>query len=205
MRARQVDQWPTAVGDGGPGSRAEGSRAGRAFLGRSVRYLVGEVGIRQLLDIGTGLPKALLTGAVEGATEYIDADMNDPEAILERAAKLLDLSQPVGLLFMGVLGHISDHHHARRVVTQLMEPLAGGSHLALYDGTLDPAANQAAQEYEETGAVPYVLRSPEQLAGFFDGLELVDPGFVSVTRWRPDDRTDASPELPAYAGVARKN
>ena len=216
-------------------SIVEIARASRAFLGRSVRYLAGEVGIRQFLDIGTGLPtadntheiaqrvapearvvyvdndplvlvhaKALLTGTVQGATEYIDADMNKPDVIVERAAKLLDLSQPVGLLFMQVLGHINDYHDARRVVARLLEPLARGSHLVLCDGIREPAADQAAEEYAETGAVPYVLRSLEQLTEFFGGLELVEPGFVPVTRWRPDDPADPGPDLPAYAGVARK-
>jgi hypothetical protein len=210
------------------------AQAGRAFLGRAVRYLVGEVGIRQLLDVGTGLPtvdntheiaqrvapecrivyvdndplvlahaRALLTSAPEGATDYIDADMNEPEAIVRAASKLLDLTQPVGLLFMGVLGHIVDYDQARSIVSHLLAALPSGSYLALQDGINNEAASiQATEQYKDTGAVPYVLRSPEQIAGFFDGLELVDPGVVSVSRWRPDD--PAAAELSTLAGVARK-
>jgi hypothetical protein len=212
------------------------ARAGRAFLGRSVRYLVREVGIRQLLDVGTGLPtvdntheiaqrvapdsrivyvdndplvlvhaRALLTSSPEGATDYIDADMNEPQAIVQAASKLLDLTQPVGLLFMGVLGHIPDYDRARWIVSQLLDALPSGSYLALTDGVAtDRAATQAEQEYADTGAIPYVSRSPEEIAGFFEGLELVDPGCVTVTRWRPDNPADAAIELPGLAGVARK-
>ncbi|HEY8473568.1 MAG TPA: SAM-dependent methyltransferase [Natronosporangium sp.] len=209
------------------------ARASRAFLGRAVRYLVGEVGIRQLLDVGTGLPtaentheiaqrvapecrivyvdndplvlahaRALLTSTPEGATDYIDTDMREPEKIIEAAGRLLDFSQPIGLLFMGVLGHISDDGEARSIIRQVLAPMAPGSYLALQDGVIDPAASKAAQEYEETGAVPYVLRTREQLASFFDGLELVPPGFVPVNRWRPDQPGEA--DLPTYGGVARK-
>lgn len=212
----------------------ETARAGRAFLGRAVRYLVGEVGIRQLLDVGTGLPtvdntheiaqrvapecrivyvdndplvlvhaQALLTSNPMGATDYIEADMREPEKIVRAASELLDLTRPVGLLFMGVLGHIVDYDQAHSIVSRLMAALPSGSYLALQDGIDSEAASiEATEEYKETGAVPYVLRSPEQIAGFFDGLELVDPGVVSVSRWRPDD-PDAA-ELSTLAGVARK-
>jgi hypothetical protein len=126
----------------------------------------------------------------------------DPEVIVRAADELLDLSQPVGLFFMGVLGHIEDYDEARGIVGHLLGALPSGSYLAIYDGIHDPAAAAAAKDYGDTGAVPYVLRSPEELAGFFEGLELVEPGVVSVTRWRPEDPTAAA--LPDRAGVARK-
>jgi hypothetical protein len=212
------------------------ARAQRAFLGRAVSHLVGEVGIRQLIDVGTGLPtvdnthevaqriapecrivyvdndplvlvhaRALLTSSPEGATDYIDADMRNPKAVVEAADRLLDLTSPVGLLFMGVLGHIVDYDEARSIVSHLLDALPSGSYLALADGVdNEPEARQAEVEYEDTGAVPYVLRTSEQIAGFFDGLELLDPGLVSVTRWRPDAPGEAGPDLPLLAGVARK-
>jgi hypothetical protein len=214
----------------------EVARAQRAYLGRAVSYLVGEVGIRQLIDVGTGLPtvdnthevaqriapecrivyvdndplvlvhaRALLTSSPEGATDYIDADMRNPKAIVDAADRLLDLTSPVGLLFMGVLGHVVDYDEARSIVSHLLDALPSGSYLALADGVDDdPGGRQAEEEYADTGAVPYVLRSSEQIAGFFDGLELVDPGLVSVTRWRPDAPVQAGPDLPNLAGVARK-
>jgi hypothetical protein len=213
----------------------DGARASRAFLGRAVRYLVGEAGVRQLLDVGTGLPtvdntheiaqqvapecrivyvdndplvlahaRALLTSAPEGATDYLDADMREPERIVRAAGELLDLTRPVGLLFMGVLGHIDDYSEARRIVNRLLGAMPLGSYLALNDAIdTDPAMRKAQQGYDDTGAMPYALRSPEQVAGFFDGLEMVEPGVVSVTQWRPDT-PDTGPEVPGLAGVAHK-
>jgi hypothetical protein len=211
------------------------ARAQRAFLGRAVRYLVGEVGIRQLLDIGTGLPtvdntqeiaqrvapecrivyvdndplvlthaRALLTSTPEGATDYIDADMNEPEVIVQAASKLLDFTQPVGVMFMGVLGHIVDYDKARSITNHALGAVPSSSYLVQADGTAtDQAFTEAQEGYDDTGAVPYVLRTPEQIAGYFEGLELVDPGVVPVTRWRPDPATDTT-DLPLYGGVARK-
>src|SRR5439155_17404349 len=117
----------------------ENARFSRGFLARAVRYLAGEAGIRQFLDIGTGLPtadnthqvaqsvaaearivyvdndplvlahaRALLTSSPEGVTDYVDADLRDPGKILQEASKTLDLTQPVALMLMGILGHISD-------------------------------------------------------------------------------------------------
>jgi len=185
------------------------ARAGRAFLARAVIYLVLEAGIRQFLDVGTGLPtvdnthelaqraapdsqivyvdndplvlahaRALLTSTPEGSTDYVDADMRDPGAILARAAASLDLDQPVALMLIGVLGHIADDDEAQSI---------------------------AQQGYDDTGAVPYKLRSREQVAPFFDGLEFVEPGLVRCTRWRPDpSRFGTGPDVPSLAAVARK-
>jgi ubiquinone/menaquinone biosynthesis C-methylase UbiE len=210
------------------------ARADRAFLGRAVRYLVGEAGIRQLLDVGTGLPtadnthqvaqrvapecrivyvdndplvlahaRALLTSSPEGATDYIDADMREPEDIVAAAAKLLDFSQPVALMFMGVLGHVSDYDQARSIVRRLLDALPSGSYLTLNEGAdTSEALNEAQEAYNNSGAVPYVLRSPEQIAGFFEGLELVEPGVVPVTQWRPE--AAATGDIPQYGGIARK-
>jgi O-methyltransferase involved in polyketide biosynthesis len=216
------------------------ARADRAFLGRAVRYLVGEAGIRQFLDIGTGLPtadnthevaqrvapearivyvdndplvlthaRALLTSTPEGATDYVDADLREPDKILEAAAKTLDFSKPVALMLMGILGHVGDYDEARSIVRRLLDALPSGSYLALNDGTnvISTAIAQAQEGYDESGAIPYSLRSPEQIAGFFDGLELVEPGIVSVPRWRPDpaDLGGGLPaELDAFGGVGRK-
>jgi S-adenosyl methyltransferase len=147
------------------------AREGRGFLTRAVRFLAGEAGIRQFLDIGTGLPtadnthevaqrvapdarivyvdndpvvlahaRALLTSSPEGATRYVDADLHDPDQILAAAGPNLDLSQPVGLMLMGVLGHITDDEEARSILDRLLGALPSGSYLALYDGAdTDPA------------------------------------------------------------------
>jgi hypothetical protein len=215
------------------------ARSSRLFLTRAITFLAADAGIRQFLDVGTGLPtennthevaqriapdarivyadndplvlahaRALLTSTPEGVTAYIDADIRDPGTILAEAAKTLDFTKPVALILNGVLGHLTDSDEARTIVRQLMAPLPAGSYLSLMDGTssVSGAPAQEAQEgYNESGALPYVLRSPEEIASFFEGLELVEPGVVSCTRWRPDSAPSGPPaEVDAFGGVARK-
>ncbi len=210
------------------------AQTSRAFLTRAVRYLAGEAGIRQFLDVGTGLPtadnthqvaqrvapesrivyvdndplvlahaRALLTSAPEGSTEYLDADIRDPAAILDAAAGLLDFTQPIALMLMGIMGHFTDEE-AYPIVSRLQAGLPSGSYFALYDGAdTNEAFNEAQRGYNESGAVPYHLRSPEQFARYFEGLELVAPGVVPVPHWRPDP--DSAPvEIYSYCGVGRK-
>ncbi|MFE2188747.1 SAM-dependent methyltransferase [Streptomyces sp. NPDC059455] len=213
------------------------ARDSRAFLSRAVRYLAGEEGIRQFLDIGTGLPtadnthqiaqrvapearivyvdndplvlahaRALLTSTPEGATDYIDADLHDPDTILREAAKTLDLSRPVALTLMQVSGHISDYDEARTIVSTILRALPPGSYLAFNDSVDTNKANaEATRRYNNSGAVPYYLRSPEQLAAFFEGLELLKPGVVPLAEWRPEPGARAaSGEVIAIGGVGRK-
>jgi S-adenosyl methyltransferase len=211
------------------------ARTGRAFLVRAVHYLTFEAGVRQFLDIGTGLPtaqnthqvaqrvapasrvvyvdndplvlahaRAMLTSSPEGVTDYVLADMSDPEAILASAAAPLDLAEPVALMLMGVLGHIGDDEEAQSIVRRLMAGLAPGSFLALYDSIdISQALIRAQREYDGTGAAPYKLRAADQIARFFDGLELTEPGLVRCTQWRPEPG-QADRDLPTLAGVARK-
>jgi hypothetical protein len=212
------------------------ARASRAFLIRSIGYLVGEQGIRQFLDIGTGLPtaqnthqvaqrvapetrivyvdkdplvlahaRALLTSSPEGATAYIDADLREPAKIIPEAAKTLDFDRPVALILHGILGHIPDTGEARSIVHSLMDALASGSYLDVADGIHEPDKDRATQGYRETGAVPYVQRAREEITSFFDGLELVEPGLVSLPLWRPEGVAGESPAgMSAFGGVGRK-
>jgi O-methyltransferase involved in polyketide biosynthesis len=215
----------------------EVARAVRYFLARSVRYLAGEAGIRQFLDIGTGLPtvdnthevaqrvapesrivyvdndplvlvhaRALLTSRPEGACAYVDADVRHPGTVLDAAAGMLDFGQPVALMLLGILGHVGDDDQAQSIVRQLTDALPPGSYLTLSDGAnTSKAREQAHQRYAQTGAVPYRLRSPEQLAAFFDGLELLDPGVVPVSQWRPDPSPFGPPRhVDTFGGMARK-
>jgi S-adenosyl methyltransferase len=217
------------------------ARASRLFISRAVTYLAGDIGIRQFLDIGTGLPsndnthevaqriaedsrvvyvdndplvlthaQALLTGK-RGMTDYIDADLNEPDEIIRIAQEKLDFSRPVAIMLMGILGHIgnpeeNDDQFARSVVGQLKQALPVGGYLALYEATNTvPEHVEAIRIYNETGAVPYYLRSVEQVMRFFDGLEAVQPGIVPIQDWRPDDNTKALPPgINAWGGVARK-
>lgn len=211
------------------------ARASRSYLIRAVSYVTREAGIRQFLDIGTGLPtydnthqvaqriapdshivyvdndplvlthaKALLTSTSEGATTYIDADLHKPEKILEVARKTLDFDKPIALMLMGVLGHIQDFDEARSIVRRLQDALPSGSYFVHYDSTDTDAALKEAQEgYDDTGAVPYVLRSPTQIARYYEGLELVEPGIVSCPLWRPEPGDKTEP-TDIHGGVARK-
>lgn len=223
------------------------AQTSRAFLKRAVTYLAAEAGIRQFLDVGTGLPtaenthevaqsvapdarivyvdhdplvlahaRALLTSTPQGATRYIDADMRDTATILSGAAEILDLTRPVALLFMGVLGHVTDHDAAHSLVRSLLDALPTGSYLVIFDGAEGraegDAGTRAEDDYTDTGAMPYVTRTTEQVATFFDGLEWVEPGYVSAPLWRPAHvlgiagTTPQAPEwVNAFAGVARKS
>jgi S-adenosyl methyltransferase len=212
------------------------ARASRAFLFRAVQYLAGEMGIRQFLDIGTGLPtadnthevaqrlaptscvvyvdndplvlvhaRALLTSSAEGATDYIEADVHDPDKILHAAARTLDFNQPIALMMLGILGNVIDYDEARAIVRRLLDAVPSGSFLVVNDGTTSKARDEASQVGSDAG-VTYIVRSPEQIAGFFDGTELVEPGVVSTPRWRPDLSVgaDAAAELDVFCGVGRK-
>jgi uncharacterized SAM-dependent methyltransferase len=213
------------------------ARTDRRFLRRAVRYLVSEAGIRQFLDIGTGLPtldnthevaqqlapesrivyvdndplvlvhaRALLTSAPEGVTDYLDADFRAPDTILTGAARTLDFTQPVAVMLLGILGHFSDDAEVAAVISRLMDALAPGSYLVVAHGSsTSPGLLEAARNYNESGAESYNLRSPEQLARLFKGLDLVPPGVVSVPLWRPDHRpARETAEAYSYCAVGRK-
>jgi hypothetical protein len=214
---------------------AENARLSRAYLVRAVRWLAAEAGIRQFLDIGTGLPTAdnthevaqaaapdarivyvdndplvlayahaLLTSSAEGATDYIDADMHDPAAILREAAKTLDFGKPVALIMMGILGHVEDDAEAKSIIDGFLAQLPSGSYLAMYDGSdTSPAVTEAVRIWNLSANPKYHLRSPERIESLFAGLELVEPGVVSVTRWKPDPGA-VTDEIDQYSAVARK-
>jgi hypothetical protein len=148
--------------------------------------------------------RALLTSSPEGATDYIHADMREPTTILTAATKTLDFTRPIALMLIGTLGHIVDDDQAYRIVMELLNALPPGSYLALVDSAdTDQELNAAQAAYDKTGAVPYRLRSPDQIAHFFDGLELVEPGLVSAPLWRPDSPV-AYRQIPLIGAVGRK-
>ncbi|WP_128379769.1 SAM-dependent methyltransferase [Streptomyces cavernae] len=213
------------------------ARSSRAFLRRTVTYLVNEAGVRQFLDVGTGLPtaenthqvaqrlapesrivyvdndpmvlshaRALLYSTPEGATSYVDASLFDTDRILASAAETLDLTRPTALILSGILGHVADYDQARGIVSSLLGGLPAGSYLSVNEGSrgTDPAYEAAQDAYNETGAVPYFLRPVEQITGYFDGLELVEPGVVSVPLWHPDPADTAPEPIGQHGGLARK-
>jgi S-adenosyl methyltransferase len=149
--------------------------------------------------------RALLTSSAEGASSFVDADMRDAEKVLREAAQWLDLTQPVALTFMGVLGHVVDHDEAQSIVDALLDGLPSGSYLSINDSVnTSHALEEALRVYEASGAVPYRTRTPEQFASYFKGLELVEPGVVNVDDWRPDPGSARGPEIPQLGAVGRK-
>jgi hypothetical protein len=221
-----------------PAIRAS-ARANRAFLARSVRYLAAEAGIRQFLDIGTGLPtasnthevaqsiapesrivyvdndplvlahaRALLASSPEGATAYLDADLRDVDAILEQAAGTLDLTRPVGVMLLAILHYIPDLAQARRIVARLVGALPSGSFVTISHAASDISPEAMAEMIkrmnQHLAEANHVGRTRDVVAGFFDGLDLLEPGVVKVTQWRPSSDIEAGGPTSLWGGVGRK-
>jgi hypothetical protein len=148
--------------------------------------------------------RALLADTTpEGVTAYVLADYNDPEAIIADSRNVLNYNEPVAVMLMGVLGYVEHLETRRSIVDRLMEALVSGSYLALWEGAATGEAVVAGGEkLAEAGAVPYYLLTPDELVQQFEGLEMVEPGFVELTQWRPD--TDDVQHIDAYGAVARK-
>jgi hypothetical protein len=209
----------------------------RAFMRRAVTYLSREAGVRQFLDIGTGIPapdntheiaqslapesrvvyvdndpivlshaRALLNSSPEGATSYLEADIRDHERILSDTyvRSTLDFSQPVGLLLIAILHFISPTDDPYRVVGQLTNALPAGSYLVASHATFDFAPSQPTTTGPVAGTIH--TRSKEEIAGFFEGMEIVSPGIVATSDWRPDSASDPRPEpkdIQMYGAVGR--
>ena len=221
-----------------------GARENRAFLGRAVRYLVAEAGIRQFLDIGSGLPtlsnvhevaqsiapesrivyvdndpivmahaRALLTSDPAGRTAYIQADLHDPMAILSHRSvrETLDLGSPVALMLVAVLHFFPDDEDPAGIVSTLLKALPPGSYLVASQTTADfydPGLAADGVQAVQRAGVPFQTRTAEEFADLaFAGLELLPPGLVAVSEWRPDREAGLRPlpsEVGYYGAVARK-
>jgi hypothetical protein len=216
------------------------AQANRAFLGRAVRFL-GEAGIRQFLDIGSGIPtqgnvhevaqrshpaarvvyadidpvaiahsKAILADSQNAAV--IDADVRDPGRILahDTVRRLIDPSQPVGLLLVAVLHFLGDAADPAGIVATLRDWLPAGSYLVLSHAASDgrPAVTEAAGTiYRRSVQTEGRARTRAEIAALFEGFELVDPGLVYVPQWRPDSPDDVPADPSQFwflAGVAAK-
>jgi hypothetical protein len=166
-----------------------------------------------LVHAGALLKNPMLASSPEGTVSYVQADLRDVTAVLAASARTLDHAKPVALIMLGILGHVDDYGAARSITSQLMDALPSGSYLAIADGVaaseyLHSAQRRynAQQRYNGSTPVAYYLRKPDQIASFFDGLDLVEPGVVPCPRWKPDaPGADGRPdEAAAYCGVARK-
>jgi S-adenosyl methyltransferase len=212
----------------------------RAFMRRVVTWLTRDIGIRQYLDIGTGLPtspnlhevaqginprshvvyvdndplvlvhaRALLRGHPEGATDYLESDVRDPDRILAEAARTLDFTQPVALTLVSLLHFLPDTDNPYETVARLVSALPSGSYLVISHGTYEVLPPEQAAQFTALNAaspVPFQPRDRVQVSRFFDGLELVDPQIVPVAAWRDDDRNGSQPpadHVPYYGAVAR--
>jgi len=215
-------------------------RSNRAFLARVVRYLAADAGIRQFLDLGTGLPsannvhevaqsvvpdarvvyvdfdpivlahaRALLTGT-PGTVAYVQADLRDPETILEQARGTLDLSRPVAVMILMTLHFVPDEQDPYGLVRRYLDAVPSGSYLVVSHPASDggapaAAATKGTARYNELVATRMVRRSRDEVAAFFEGLEVLEPGVVNMAQWRPDPG-DVVPERlsPAWCAVGRK-
>ncbi|MGW7661899.1 SAM-dependent methyltransferase [Streptomyces sp. NPDC054756] len=213
------------------------ARSSRAFLGRAIRHLVAEAGVRQFLDVGTGLPtvdnthevaqrlapgsrivyvdhdplvlthaRTLLTSTEEGVTAYEDLSLYEPEKILDAASRTLDLSRPTALILSNILGHVDGHDRAVGLVRRLLAGLPSGSWLCVNDGSLGTDADyeRAQDAYNSSGAVPYFLRPVAEIEAYFEGLELLEPGVVSVPLWRSEPGAEDARPIGQHGGLARK-
>ncbi|GCB48423.1 hypothetical protein SNL152K_5747 [Streptomyces sp. NL15-2K] len=214
------------------------ARINRRFMHRAVR-LLAERGIRQYLDIGTGIPtepnlhqvvqgvepsarvmyvdndpivlrhaEALLRSTPEGLTRYAQADAREPDKIIAAARDILDFDQPVALSMVALLHFLSDEHDPYGLVDALLAPLPSGSCVVLshVTGDFDPEGwGKAVEIYRQSG-VPAQVRSRDEFARFFSGMELIEPGVQVATRWHPEPgRTaDENDKTALYVGVAQK-
>jgi S-adenosyl methyltransferase len=219
-----------------------GLRENRRFLGRAVRYLAGEAGIRQFLDIGSGLPttanvheiaqgvdpssrvayvdndpmvlahaRALLTSAPEGRAAYTQADLRSPSDILSSPVvrSVIDFDEPVALMLVAVLHFLGEEDKPETVLKTLLDALPSGSYLAASHMTLehDPVGVGGGQRVYREAGLSMNARDADEFASLaFSGLELVPPGVVLVTEWRPESKAPrpTAAEVSCYGGVARK-
>jgi hypothetical protein len=216
------------------------ARSVRLFLIDVVHALTVDHGVRQFLDIGTGLPTAdnthdvaqraapesrivyadydpvvlshaiaLLTSTPQGKTDYIQADLRDPEAILTAARRTLDFSQPIAVLLIAILHFIPDADDPYEIVRTLMHAVPPGSFLVVCHAPSDIYPDQVAEmtrRYNQSRAAQMRPRSHQEVTSFFTGLEMVGPGVVPLAEWLRKGDTDRehATVLAGHVGIGRK-
>jgi O-methyltransferase involved in polyketide biosynthesis len=215
------------------------ARDNRSFLGRVVRYLATQAGIRQFLDLGGGLPTQanvheLAQGVVPDVrVVYVDndplvashgrallasrdrvamvlADLRDPGSVWQHpdVAGLLDWTQPVAVLCTSTLHFVADEDEPHKIIAEYRDRIAPGSYLAITHGTMeeDPAGerDKATGVYRQASSQLHV-RPLADVRRFFDGFELIEPGLVWITEWRPEPGTAPTGRAQSMrGGVGRK-
>jgi hypothetical protein len=213
---------------------AEVGLASRAFLRRAVTYLAAEAGVRQFLDVGTGMPTGgnthevaqaaapgcrivyvdndpvVLTHArallrsAAGGVSFLDADASDPVAVIDGARQTLDLERPVAVVMIDILNFLPD---PLAVMAGLMAPLPPGSYLALTQPTDDERLAVAAERWNRISPVQVYLRDRGTVEDWITalGLDPVKPGTVELDQWRPEPGEPHYPGgMPLLGAVARK-
>ncbi len=213
---------------------AECGPASRAFLRRAVTYLAAEAGVRQFLDIGTGMPTGgnthevaqaaapgcrivyvdndpivlaharALLRSAAGGVSFLDADARDPAAVIDGASQTLDLTQPVAVVMIDILNFLPD---PLKAMAGLIEPLPSGSYLAVMQPTADERLAAAAERWNRISPAQVYLRDRGAVEGWFTGLglDLIEPGIVDLDRWRPGPGDPQYPGgMPLLGAVARK-
>jgi hypothetical protein len=223
------------------------ARENRGFMHRATRALAQEHGIRQWLDIGTGIPtepnlhqvaqsvvpearvvyadndplvlkyaERLMRSTQQGRTAYVQADVNDPDTLLNspEVAEILDFGQPVALSLNALLHFVTDEQDPYGIVDRLLSVLPSGSALAISHVTadFDPEPWAKVTAIYEEGGTPVQVRTRDEVARFFTGLDLLDPGIAVAYRWRPDplteewseDQAPTDAKVSLWTGVAIK-
>jgi S-adenosyl methyltransferase len=221
------------------------ARTNRAWLRRMVRYLVDR-GVRQFLDLGSGIPTVGNTHQIaqaagiqahtvyvdregvayhhaqqllakDGATDHagiIQADLRDVAGVLghPEVERLLDFSQPVGLVFASVLLYVSDEDDPGGIISTYLDTMVPGSYLAISTTTQDGVASElraqarAVEHLYNQVKEPVFARTRDEIAAWFERTELVEPGLVELPYWRPDPDDlpeHAAPRTFVYAGVGQ--
>ncbi|XVU30693.1 SAM-dependent methyltransferase [Actinoplanes sp. CA-054009] len=211
----------------------------RKFVHRAARNLVEKEGIRQFLDIGTGIPtrpnlhevaqritpearvvyvdndpivlvhaRALMISTEQGRSEYISADIRDPDSILKDPTLLETLSfdEPIGLTLIAILMLIADRDDPWASVAALRDAMPSGSCLAITHPTADFAPEEVGEAVTAatSAGMTLVARTREAVERLFGDWELLEPGLVPVSSWRPDEPVDDPKAAYYWAGVARK-
>lgn len=208
------------------------ARLNRQFLRRSVRFLA-EAGVRQFLDLGSGIPTAGNVHDIAQAVDpecrvvYVDhewvavkhaelllakadnvavaqEDLRQSVRVLDAASALLDFEEPIAVLLYAVLHFVPDSDDPWQIVAAYRDATTPGSYLAISHVT--DRVVEAERLYRQS-TTALTMRDRATVTGFFDGYDLLEPGVVYLPEWRPDDPSDV-PEQPEladlYAAVGRK-
>ncbi|WP_179277370.1 SAM-dependent methyltransferase [Actinoplanes regularis] len=215
------------------------ARENRGFLQRAVKYLAGEgvsqfldIGsgiptspntheIAQAIDPAAQVvyvdndplvlthARALLTSTPEGKTAYINADLRDPEGILndDQLRSTIDLSKPIGIILVAVLHFIRDDEDPKGIITRIIGSLAPGSWVVISHVTFDHMPSAALSGLEKPNRDGrFRARSRDELADFMTGLDLMDPGIQSIAHWWADEAPQPRPtveDVAIYGAIGR--